>query len=205
MPFHEMECTFKVGRMSQESLKHPVLYNLLDSEDNEVHRVGLVLDKSVNKQMNKYLAKNSKTGSNPDARLVSNWANNASSVKIQLSTKPKKYRVKIFEVEVGNEGIFALGERYDDENTPADRNDMAATVNTLVELLLLLESKQARERRGTLFSRHIQMGKEVESHLRQDGEELDLDRVDEWLYGIVSESGMLQLSLAVEQPTGWSQ
>ena len=45
---------------------------------------------------------------------MSNWANNASSVKIQLSTKPKKYRIKIYEIEVGPEGIFAWGERYDD-------------------------------------------------------------------------------------------
>ena len=49
MPFNEMECTFKVGRMNQESLKHPVLYNLLQGQANEVHRVGLVLDKRVNK------------------------------------------------------------------------------------------------------------------------------------------------------------
>ena len=52
-----MECTFKLGKMNRESLKHPVLYNLLKGDSNEVNRVGLVLSKSVNKQMKKYLDK----------------------------------------------------------------------------------------------------------------------------------------------------
>lgn len=119
-----MECTFKLGKMNSDSLKHPVLYNLLKGESNEVNRVGLVLSKSVNKQMKKYLDKQLVKQSDKDikeeAKHVSNWANNISSVKIELETRQDSYRVKVFEIEVASNGIFAMAQKYEDEEGEVD-------------------------------------------------------------------------------------
>jgi hypothetical protein len=42
-----------------------------------------------------------------------------------LTTRPKRYRVKIYEIEVSTHGIFAMGVKYDD--IPGEEDTQAIT------------------------------------------------------------------------------
>ena len=49
IPYHPVQLSFQKGKINHESLKKRVIFNLMNAENNEVNRIGLVLSNSVNK------------------------------------------------------------------------------------------------------------------------------------------------------------
>ena len=113
--------TFDLGSLSESSLDYDIAFFMqADSSSNKSYRVGLILDRSVNRNIKKELRKIRKAQDPAAQKNPSEEANPATvknSITTSLKLKDKGNRVKIVELRIQENGILATCIPYKDVET----------------------------------------------------------------------------------------
>lgn len=112
-----LEVGFDIGKNSLENLTKEFAFFLHGESTEEIYRVGVVLDKSVNKEIRKEFLKKEESKSQQTVF----------STKIKL--KEDNFRVKIAEIQMNDDGIIVKCIPYLDNESPIEnypiKNDIA--------------------------------------------------------------------------------
>ncbi|KAL4480128.1 hypothetical protein ABPG74_020644 [Tetrahymena malaccensis] len=104
LPYSKVPCQMKTGNLTE--INHELAYFILN-EAGDVYQIGLELEKNVGKQLSK-----SFKGKTTE---VSTTQQNFGQVNVDLAPKKLSHRVKIIEIQVNSNGIFAKTIPYKDD------------------------------------------------------------------------------------------
>lgn len=178
IPYSQQNGVIKTGNLGSAHITHELLYVLQSESNGDIYTVGVVLKGDVNKKLKHDMNANKK-GSESDNILVKE---DPSSTKTTIATKEKNFRVKITEIEFKDNCIFAKGIPLKDEKLSKEEKlvnietEVIALRNTYYSIQYLLQIERVEAFSSINFDEYTSKG-------------LDHEKLDELLYGIVSEVG----------------
>jgi Lon-like ATP-dependent protease len=115
IPFSHQPGFVQTGNLGANDINKKLAF-FIQNEGGEIYTVGLVLEKTVNKNLKKKLSPNSKT--------TETTTEEKSPQQTMITTKPKNYKVKLVEIEFRDNCIFAKGYPYKDNKVTAEEKQI---------------------------------------------------------------------------------
>lgn len=147
--------SFNIGNLTESNLDYDIAFFMQagDSSTNKIYKVGLILDRSVNKAIKKEIrkhkksARSTKEAENENMETPNNNVNNnnnkANTITTTLKLKDKNFRVKLAEVQIGPEGILATCIPYKDVD---DHQNTEVTLEPTIDFSLDIEKEKEKEK-----------------------------------------------------------
>jgi hypothetical protein len=114
IPYSHQPGFVQTGNLGPNDINKKLAF-FIQTEGGEIYTTGLVLEKTVNKNLKKKLSPNSKSAE---------AAEDKGSQQTMITTKPKNYKVKLVEIEFRDNCIFAKGYPYKDTKVTAEEKQI---------------------------------------------------------------------------------
>ena len=123
--------TFDLGNLTESNLDYDIAFFMQAGDSaNKIYRIGMILDRSVNKSLKREIRKLKKPKEDVMEQEKPEEGPKKTSINTVLKLKDKAFRVKIAEIQINPEGILATCIPYKDIDAPEnDTNPPVITAN----------------------------------------------------------------------------